>query len=583
MVKRRSSVSENKVSTKDDLLNITPETKLKNCNSNSAPKTRQKNKHFYGNNSSIGKNMFDKIKTCNKRNSFSSPDLMNINYLDEFEDFLGVDSLSSDYGDSSSSVHNVIKTEEKRKKEHIKNNDETQLQIQQIEENKISDNDENNTSSVSALNISEQIQPNFNFSCNSSTINLVGANLNQDSISIAGKLIDDISGYCIMRPIIKNNQQQYQNKCINTDSLNNATNDDNDDNKENNEKFATIRNFMKYSIDNAIYETMNPIAELPPLQNKDENNVNIENENKQHQHIYQNLITTNEILNESNKEIYSSSKNKTELTENKSDSIIDNEKIKIPIARRSINFDEKIPSYYPNNCDIGKYFRRSVSSNSDDSGNKNFIKRQCFKNHNNGNNTTTIAVTTATTTLSLSSPIINISPTPLRACKITKDIYKVTKLPENSLIIKDAIQNIKQNQHNRHRHNCHRYTNDNNFETIDLSKSSLSLNKTNLIKNSNGNHQNHGHHINKISYNKKYATLARLSPQKYFEKSSIIKKSNDTTPNHQTTVTTPTNTNHTDLGNLKKFASLPRLKKIDFSNLKLKINAVLQRHHSDGL
>jgi hypothetical protein len=62
---------------------------------------------------------------------------------------------------------------------------------------------------------------------------------------------------------------------------------------------------------------------------------------------------------------------------------------------------------------------------------------------------------------------------------------------------------------------------------------------------------------------RKYETLmTRISPSKYFEKNGVRKF---------------------DTASIRRFASLPRFKKLDLSPLKMKINNVLQRHQTEGL
>lgn len=72
---------------------------------------------------------------------------------------------------------------------------------------------------------------------------------------------------------------------------------------------------------------------------------------------------------------------------------------------------------------------------------------------------------------------------------------------------------------------------------------------------------------------KKYATLGRNS------KVSLYHQEAGTAPTHEPVlvVTAPTETS-----TLKKFSSLPRFRKIDFSPIRLKINSVLQRYQNGG-
>lgn len=128
-----------------------------------------------------------------QRNSFSSPDLSKLNFLDTFGDELGTQSHESSLELNISLDDSVI--------EPISRN---QL-VAQISRQLLKQAEE--TGSLESLNVSEQLPHNFNFSaCNTSTINLIGSHgavpepgnpLKKNKI-----LVDDLTGYCVMAPII---------------------------------------------------------------------------------------------------------------------------------------------------------------------------------------------------------------------------------------------------------------------------------------------------------------------------------------------------------------------------------------------
>lgn len=113
------------------------------------------------------------------RMSYSSPDLSKvdiIHYVNEFESDLMARSSATEF-----SIRN----------EHSFLNSTTSSQKQ-------FDNERN---------ISENILSTFNISCNDSTVNLVGSNLNVNTPKTpVATIIDDQSGYCQMAPIIRSDK-----------------------------------------------------------------------------------------------------------------------------------------------------------------------------------------------------------------------------------------------------------------------------------------------------------------------------------------------------------------------------------------
>ncbi|XP_036333093.1 uncharacterized protein LOC118744289 [Rhagoletis pomonella] len=183
--KRAESVSETQACTAEDIINSITPTKPVKDNEITTP--------IYANDSAVKRQKNTKYSTlaAAKRNSFSSPDLSKINYVDTFDEKdIAVGSLNnsiacSDGVDlSTDSLHNACIMPSK---ENLQSS---------IFHGRISTDN---------LNVSEKIPNNFNFSAiNSSGINLIGSNgaaiptSNQRKNKI---LIDDLTGYCVMAPI----------------------------------------------------------------------------------------------------------------------------------------------------------------------------------------------------------------------------------------------------------------------------------------------------------------------------------------------------------------------------------------------
>lgn len=374
-----------------------PQTPVKNCTVKSesvvkdvevVPKRRIKSR-FLG---------FDLLE--NKRNSFSSPDLTKFNqYSNDYFDAVDIGSCSSEFeifGSTSSSSNN-------------NSND-----FLNIDFNFTTDGPKEEE-----LNISERIHSNFNISCNTSTVNLVGSNCNDEEISSNRKnlvFVDDLSGYCIMKPIVPKKDPDGLRLVTLERGL------------EKEFKFEDL--FKGDKNDVVLYEN---IKNLKIIDNKPNDNLLKEDEEE---------------------EFYKSPKSTT--------------------------FDDKVPSYFPNNCSTKKPPKIIV---------KNL------------------------TNLTVSNSENFYTPSPLKKNDSIRRKYN-KKSPEV------YIEEVKPDEEVKQQTTPRLY--------------------------------------------QKYATLARLSPTRYSsqEKSQKTKTVDGS-------------------GSVKRFASLPRFKKIDFSPLKIKINAVLQRHNSE--
>lgn len=354
----------------------------------------------------------------NKRNSFSSPDLTKFNqYSNDYFDAVDIGSCSSEFeifGSTSSSSNNT-------------SNDFLNIDFNFTTEGVKEEE----------LNISERINSNFNISCNTSTVNLVGSNCNdEEQQQILSKrknlvFIDDLSGYCIMKPIIPKKDQDGLRLVTLERGL------------EKEFKFEDL--FKGDKNDVILYEN---IKNLKTMDNKPIDN-----------------LLKEEQEEEEEEEFYKSPKPRT--------------------------FDDKVPSYFPNNCSTTKP-RKIIVKN--------------------------------LTNLTVSNSENFYTPSPLKKHDSICRKYNKKKSPEVPST-NVYIEEIK--------------SSDESFEEVKQQPTTPRLYQ-------------------------KYATLARLSPTRYSSQEKSQKK------------------NVSDGGgSVKRFASLPRFKKIDFSPLKIKINAVLQRHNSE--
>lgn len=344
----------------------------------------------------------------NKRNSFSSPDLTKFNqYSNDYFDAVDIGSCSSEFEifeSTSSSSNNT-------------SNDFLNIDFNFTTEGVKEEE----------LNISERINSNFNISCNNtSTVNLVGSNCLDDEQILTNRknlvFIDDLSGYCIMKPIIPKKDQEGLRLVTLERGL------------EKEFKFEDL--FKGDKNDLVLYEN---IKNLKIMDNKSNDNLLKEEE-------------------EEEEEFYKSPKTRT--------------------------FDDKVPSYFPNNCSITKP-RKIIVKN--------------------------------LTNLTVSNSENFYTPSPLKKNDSIRRKYNKKKSPD--VYIEEVKNEI--------------------FEEVKSQPTTPRLYQ-------------------------KYATLARLSPTRYSTQDKSQKK-----------------TSSDGGGTVKRFASLPRFKKIDFSPLKIKINAVLQRHNSE--
>lgn len=383
---------------------------------------------------------------CSHRMSFSSPDLSKADvnhYENEFEcDLMMARSSATEF--SFRNEHSILNSTISSASEK-----------QQFDD---------------VVNISENILSTFNFSCNDSTVNLVGSNLNGNQMTPnVATIIEDISGYCRMAPIIRNdpvdspvmakelppivsskfnkNQQQFPTSLVNTITF-----------RRDYGLEASIQNFenltiSKNSSGNSIKDTTisNPIYKY-----------------------IESSSPTNESLALDDISIISSEKSKQSIND---------------------SLDEKYPSYFPN--DVSKPTPKDVR------------KENGINQLSNATNSPS-----RTENLYIATPRRGIKSTP--PSKPTMN--GIDNTPKNGLLTSMMTTPMHQ--------------------SIPLNISSASP----LL----------------------YEKFAAVTPVNVAVESSSKKSS--------------------DIANsIKRFASLPRFKKIDFSPLKFKINSVLQRQNPDQM
>lgn len=353
----------------------------------------------------------------NKRNSFSSPDLSKINFLDTFDEekiaaFLLLQNSSDDLDE-----HDLLDIVEMEGHNYSSlslddssighSTTSRALVMKRLQALK------SKSGSVESLNISEQLPQNFNFSaCNSSSINLVGASgavpslqkLKRNKIVIE----DDLTGYCIMAPIqnkktelgdvaatatatsstTSSTSSGYStgSYCSTTSSSSSNTNSS-ERNKDTNHKHPKKQSQTKKSQpeeecdydqvplrrtpipvnDNSsnIYENMQvgspinasiipkPHDQTPPI-NKDFSG-----------NLYENLLTikaAQELEQPLPGGLCTSTPTESAAEKDSVPSLVEEQENYYQTPRKSIiSVDDKVPSYYPNSCDTMKMKRGSIS------------------------------------------------------------------------------------------------------------------------------------------------------------------------------------------------------------------------------
>lgn len=551
-----------------------------------------------------------------QRNSFSSPDLSKLNFLDTFGEALSSEELNISLEDS------VI--------EHVNTREVLAPPLTR---------NLSKADSLESLNMSQQLPHNFNFSaCNSSTINLVGANgavsqrrHPQSQLAKKKVLVDDLNGYCVMAPILPkansgNNAAALLEKkpsastgstssgystgsyCSSTSSCNTAD--------EQLAKISTTTEAAAAANESGIYEAMNHGLH------------SLENNSILAEHLYENLLAVKASQElELGYGLSTSTPTESPLmptlppkqqqlqqTPLSADSEVqqqqreeEQEEDYYQTPRKSIiSVDDKIPSYYPNSCDTMNSKRRSPSNSAETvPGMRHLVsarlRRERKENLYISSPQQIIEQRHKSNTSSSSSASGGGGATKHKsvnkktaAHKISEGVYAVTHGAP-----KRASQGISN-------HNSNTNTNNNNNNNNELQGEEELLQLAMLqnidFKFDDGHVGPEPTSSNKCKGSQleeeyehfyqaaeratrmlqKYATLAKFGNSPTKQQQQLQVKAAMT----QSVATTCTSNVHSQqqvapAGNsLKKFASLPRFKKIDFSPLKLRFNNVLQRSNA---
>ncbi|EDW02126.1 probable serine/threonine-protein kinase nek3 [Drosophila grimshawi] len=548
------------------------------------------------------------------RNSFSSPDLSKLNFLDTFGDALSSDELNISLEDSA-----------------IEHNNPRQILLAELTRH-LSQAD-----SLESLNVSHQLPHNFNFSaCNTSTINLIGANgavsqgnnvqLQQLQQLQRKMMVDDLNGYCVMAPIIQkasgcNNAPIELKKPTastastssgySTGSHSSSTSSCNTDDPTNKAATATTT-------------TAAPAPVSAPSQNESDiyesMRVDVSSMNSNivlAEHLYENLLAVkaSQELEQQPLGLCTSTptesplmpalppKQQTPNAEHQHQQQPDEEDYYQTPRKSIISVDDKIPSYYPNSCDTLKTKRRSPSSAETAAGMRQLVSARLRRERKENLYISSPQQIIENRQKSSSSSISNASSSSSSLAK-TRTLTKKTaahKIAEGVYAVTHAT-NSTGNKHNNN-------NNTNNNNNID-SKPSNAGDKEELLQlamlqnidfkfddgqvaeaESSGSKckasqlEDEYEHCFQAAERatrmlQKYATLAKfgqVSPRKQQQRQEPLKPAmtQSQLPNGQLLqqqVAPPAG------NSLKKFASLPRFKKIDFSPLKMRLNNVLQRN-----
>ncbi|SPP74060.1 uncharacterized protein LOC117580130 [Drosophila guanche] len=521
-----------------------------------------------------------------QRNSFSSPDLSKLNFLDTFEEDIFTQSHES-------SVELNISLDESA----IEPISRDQL-VAQITRHL------SKSGSLESLNVSEQLPNNFNFSaCNSSTINLIGSHgavPHSNQVKKNKIMVDDLTGYCVMAPIVKIIEKEVlpqpsgstasTSSGYSTGSYCSSTSSCNTEDQPTKTLVAPAAN------ESDIYEAMHGSSL---------NSTTAAATSGFAEHLYENLLAVKaaQELEAHPHGIGLSTSTPTESplpalpqkgTPKEKDSYQkEEEEDYYQTPRKSIiSVDDKVPSYYPNSCDTLKSKRRSptehgpslrhlVSSKLRRERKENLYissPQQIIEQRQKANSTSSSASSSSTTKTKISTK-------KTAAHKISEGVYAVTH----------PVKRPNSTNNNNH--------NNNNIEGIEEELLHLTMLKNIDFKFDDGqsteeespvqhrspsmnggivqprledeyeNHYQAAEQATRLL--QKYATLAKFgnSPSK---SKPVVQQQQQLQPMTQSVATS--NELQPPGGGMKKFASLPRFKRIDFSPLKMRLNNVLQRN-----
>ncbi|XP_013119602.2 uncharacterized protein LOC106096406 [Stomoxys calcitrans] len=629
----------------------------------------------------------------NKRNSFSSPDLSKINFLDTFDEEKIAALLMLQKSSDDLDEHNDFNDEE---------NDLIDGGIHNYSSLSLDDSSighstsravlkrlhalKSKSGSMESLNISEQLPQNFNFSaCNTSSINLVGSSgavpslqkLKRNKIVIE----DDLTGYCVMAPIQNKKTETRATAVTATSSTTSSTSSgystgsycsttssssSNTNSSEHNkdghlevapkQQIQAIKKVTESDYDfvplrktpipvnesSNIYENMQggspinvsiilkPNEQTPPL-NKDFSG-----------NLYENLLTikaAQELEQPLPANVCTSTP--TEMTGEKetTDNGLEEQENYYQTPRKSIiSVDDKVPSYYPNSCDTIKTKRGSVSpmkQQSPPSAQKSEEKEKTLglkhlvnikmKRERKEN----LYISSPQKILDQRKKIANDTAAASTTCTIPRRSQNAQKISDNVYTVnlnKRKSLLLPTNNNNNTEKSSYNEENDAaqmnqklqkellqlallqniDFKFDDTSETSCGVRGTMSANSSPASAATTQSGIRRLEEAEleyencfraskdatrllnKYATLAPKQSMRIRQLQQHLKNNQQATNQkdlmtQSTKVESPAATEMSGMvGQVmgsKKFASLPRFKKIDFSPLKLKINNVLQRNN----
>ncbi|XP_017009999.2 uncharacterized protein sced [Drosophila takahashii] len=493
-----------------------------------------------------------------QRNSFSSPDLSKLNLLDTFGEYFGEQNHESSLELNISLDESAI---EPISRHQIVAQITSQL---------------SRADSLESLNVSEQLPYNFNFSaCNTSTINLIGSHgaVPQSNLLKKNKILeDDLTGYCVMAPILKTVKElppQPAGSTVSTSSGYSTGSYCSSTSSCNTEDQPTKTQQAAAANESDIYEAMHGSSLNSTVGAAAAGFA---------EHLYENLLAVKaaQELEAQPLGIGLSTSTPTEsplapalpqkgTPKQKPE---EEEENYYQTPRKSIiSVDDKIPSYYPNSCDTLKSKRRSPTEHGPSLRHlvSSKLRRERKENLYISSPQQIIEQRHKAATISSSSSSslakTKISTKKTAAHKISESVYAVThpvKRPNSTN--SQSIQN-----------------NNNNNEGVDDELLHLTMLKNIDFKFDDGQvGEDSSQPKEKEQQNEatrilqKYATLAIRSPNK--------QKTAEKHPEPMMQSVATTNELQPAGSGMKKFASLPRFKKIDFSPLKMRLNNVLQRN-----
>ncbi|XP_037815481.1 serine-rich adhesin for platelets [Lucilia sericata] len=637
----------------------------------------------------------------NKRNSFSSPDLSKINFLDTFDEdkvaaLLQLNSSSDlevhadeDFSSEIGAVHNYSSLSLDDSAIAASTSLLVMSRLQALKAK---------SGSMESLNVSGQLPQNFNFSaCNTSSINLIGASGAVPSIQklIRNKIImeDELSGYCVMAPIINKKVDGQETTTTTTSSTTSSTtsgystgsycsstssstssNTQVTENKDLQQKPHLMKRTAKTNVHESDYDEV-PMRKTPiPVNDTDLSNIyeNMQTGSplnisgvvlRDHENtpplsrdftgnLYENLLTikaAQELEQPSPAHICTSTPTDSPADKPSPGTLEEQENFYQTPRKSIVSVDDKIPSYYPNSCDTVKMRRRSnspskqttpttahksgekekSSSNVTTMGIKHLVNIKMKRERKENlyiSSPQKILEQRKKSTTTTSSPALGSTKTKksANAQKISENVYTVNLSNKKSLQLNNNNShnnnNISENMSYKEitetaqlKEKLHNellqlaLLQNIDFKFDDTSSSSSSTNIENSTTKSYLKtppaesgiakleraelEYEHCYQASKDATRllHKYATLApkqsmriKQQLQQHLQLNQGTNKKNLMT--QSTKLESPVSSNDLAAANAamgsKKFASLPRFKKIDFSPLKLKINNVLQRNQT---